>query len=70
MSPKMHLDDPQVFWKTILWTDETKVKLFGRYVSRYICHKSNTAFQKKNVIPTVKHGRGRVMVLQYLDDLL
>ena len=39
-----------------------KVELFGRCVSRYIWRKSNTAFQKKNIIPTVKHGGGSVMV--------
>ncbi len=57
---KKYLDYPQDFWTNILWTDETK--LFGRCVSRYIWHKTNTAFHKKNIIPTVKHGGGRVMV--------
>ncbi len=33
----------------------TKVELFGRCV---IWHKTNTAFYKKNIIPTVKHGGG------------
>ncbi len=42
--------------------DETKVELFGRCVSRYIWGKTNTAFHKKNIIPTVKHGGGSVMV--------
>ncbi|KAF7670306.1 hypothetical protein LDENG_00272020 [Lucifuga dentata] len=59
---KKHLDDPQDFWENILWTDETKVELFGRCASRYIWRKTNTAFQKKNIIPTVKHGGGSVMV--------
>ncbi len=53
---RKHLDDPQDFWENTLWTDETKVELFGRCVSKYICRKSNTAFQKKNIIPTVKYG--------------
>ncbi len=52
----------QDFWANILWTDETKVELFGRCVSRYIRHKINTAFQKKKIIPTFKHGGGSVMV--------
>ncbi len=42
--------------------DETKVELFGRCVSRYIWHKTNTGFHKKNIIPTVKHGGGSLMV--------
>ncbi len=60
--PKKYLDYPQDFWANILWTDETKVELFGRCVSRYIWRKTNTAFHKKNIIPTVKHGGGSVMV--------
>ncbi len=31
-------------------------------MSRYIWRKTNTAFHKKNIIPTVKHGGGNVMV--------
>ncbi len=58
---RKHLDDPEDFWENTLWTDETKVELFGRCVSHYIWRKSNTAFQKKNIIPTVKCG-GSVMV--------
>lgn len=26
---KMRIDNPQVFWEHVLWTDETKLKLFG-----------------------------------------
>ncbi len=59
---RKHLDDPQYFWENTLWTDETKVELFGRCVSHYIWRKSNTAFQKKNIIPTVKYGGDSVMV--------
>ncbi|KAK3552767.1 hypothetical protein QTP86_022344 [Hemibagrus guttatus] len=34
----------------------------SRSVSHYVWCKSNTAFQKKNIIPTVKYGGGSVMV--------
>ncbi len=60
--PKKYLDYPQDFWANILWTDETKVELFGRCVSCYIWRKTNTTFNKKNIILTVKHGGGSVMV--------
>lgn len=62
MFARKHLDDPQHFWENTLWTDETKVELYGRCVSQYIWRKSHTAFQKKNIIPTVKYGDGSVMV--------
>ncbi|GAA6067193.1 uncharacterized protein LOC117533128 [Tachysurus ichikawai] len=55
-------DDPQDFWENTPWSDETKVELFGRCVSRYIWCKSNTACQKQNIILTVKYGGGSVMV--------
>ncbi len=42
------------------WWDKSWT--FGRCVSCYIWHKSKTAFHKKNIIPTVKHGGGTVMV--------
>ena len=28
---KAHLDKPASYWKKMLWTDETKIKLFGLY---------------------------------------
>ncbi len=59
---KKYIDYPQDFWANILWTNETIVELFGRCVSCYIWHKTNTEFHKKNIIPTVKHGGGSVMV--------
>ncbi len=59
---KKYLNYPQDFWANILWTDATKVELFGRCVSCYIWRKTNTAFHKKNIIPTVKYGGGSVMV--------
>uniref|UniRef100_A0A8C1HQW0 Transposase n=1 Tax=Cyprinus carpio carpio TaxID=630221 RepID=A0A8C1HQW0_CYPCA len=59
---RKHLDDPQDFWENTVWSDETKVELFGRCVSHYVWRKSNTTFQKKNIIPAVKYGGGSVMV--------
>ncbi|KAI3363740.1 hypothetical protein L3Q82_001204 [Scortum barcoo] len=59
---KRYLDYPQDFWRNILWTDESKIDLFGRCTARYIWRKNGTAFDKKNIMPTVKHGGGSVMV--------
>ncbi len=59
---RKHLDYPQDFWENTLWTDETKVEHFGRCGVPLHLAKSNTAFQKKNIIPTVKYGGGSVMV--------
>lgn len=29
MFAKEHQDKPQSFWENVLWTDETKIELFG-----------------------------------------
>ncbi len=52
--------------KNILWTDETKVELFGRRLSRYIWRKPTQHFIKKIIMPTVKQGGGSVMVWGWL----
>ena len=39
----------------ILWSDETKIELFGLIAKRHIWRKPAT-------IPTVKHGGGRIML--------
>ncbi|MBN3278876.1 TCB1 transposase, partial [Polyodon spathula] len=61
---KKHLDDPQVFWNNILWTDESQVELFGQHGHHYFWRKLNTAFHSKNLIPAIKHGGGRAMILR------
>ena len=33
---KEHIDDPQDFWNNVLWTDESKVELFGLNEKRYV----------------------------------
>uniref|UniRef100_A0A9J7YV58 Transposase Tc1-like domain-containing protein n=1 Tax=Cyprinus carpio carpio TaxID=630221 RepID=A0A9J7YV58_CYPCA len=45
---RKHLDDPQDFWENTLWTDETKVELFGRCVSHYwtLHFKKRTSYQQ------------------------
>uniref|UniRef100_A0A3Q2CFB6 Tc1-like transposase DDE domain-containing protein n=1 Tax=Cyprinodon variegatus TaxID=28743 RepID=A0A3Q2CFB6_CYPVA len=57
-----HLDKPEAFWKSILWTDESKIELFGHNHRRHVWRKVNTEFKEKNLLPTVKHGGGNVKV--------
>lgn len=47
---KKHPDDLQDFWDHILWTDEAKVKLFGRPGSCYISSDSLLCAQLANLI--------------------
>lgn len=48
---KKHPADLQDLWVNILWTDGTNAELQGKFDSYYICHKTNTAFHKNNIIP-------------------
>ena len=50
------------FWEKVIWSDETKVELFGRNTVTNVRRKNGTAFQKHNTIPTVKIGGGSVMI--------
>ncbi len=59
---KTHYKSPKSMWENVLWSDETKVELFGHNSKRYVWHKNNTAHHQRNTIPTVKHGGGRIML--------
>ena len=58
---KLHLDTPRYFWNNVLWTDQTKVEMFG-HAQQHIWRKPNTAYQHKHRIPTVKLGGGGLMI--------
>ncbi len=58
---KTYVTKPQSFWENVLWTDETKVELFGKGHHGTVYRKRNEAFKEKNTVPTVKHGGGSKM---------
>ncbi|KAI4872899.1 hypothetical protein NFI96_027475 [Prochilodus magdalenae] len=57
-----HLEDSEADWFKVLWSDETKVEVFGANPTRNICRQDGTAYDPKNTIPTVKHGGGSIML--------
>ncbi len=56
----------QSFWENVLWTDETKVELFGKGHYGTVYRKRNEAFKEKNTVPTVKHRGSSKMFLGLL----
>uniref|UniRef100_A0AAZ3QV01 Transposase Tc1-like domain-containing protein n=1 Tax=Oncorhynchus tshawytscha TaxID=74940 RepID=A0AAZ3QV01_ONCTS len=52
---KRHLKDPQTMRNNILWSDGTKIKLFGLNAK---CH----VWRKPGIMPTVKHGGDSIML--------
>ncbi|KAK3557580.1 hypothetical protein QTP70_030511, partial [Hemibagrus guttatus] len=60
--PIRHLKDSQTMRNKILWSDATKIELFGLNGKRHVWRKPGTAHHLANTIPTVKHGGGSIML--------
>ncbi len=50
------------YWNYVLWSDETKINLFGSDGVKHVWRQSVEEYKDKCVLPTVKHGGGSVMV--------
>ena len=48
--------------QNILWSDETKIELFGLNAKRYVWRKPSTHYYPSNTIPTMKHDGGSIML--------
>ncbi len=46
----------------VLWSDETKINLFGSDGVKRVWRQPGEEYKDKCVLPTVKHGGGSVMV--------
>ncbi len=46
----------------VLWSDETKIELFGINSTRRVWRRRNAAYDPKNTIPTIKHGGENIML--------
>ncbi|KAI4902240.1 hypothetical protein NFI96_015028 [Prochilodus magdalenae] len=57
-----HLNDPEEEWEKVMWSDETKIELFGLNSTRHVWRKKNDEYNPKNSIPTVKHGGGNIIL--------
>ncbi|KAF2364436.1 Transposase Tc1-like [Trinorchestia longiramus] len=60
--PNDHLNKPAAFWNSVLWSDETKIELFGRNSTNHVWRQQNEKYKPKCTIPTVKFGGGLNMV--------
>uniref|UniRef100_A0AAY5KMK4 Tc1-like transposase DDE domain-containing protein n=1 Tax=Esox lucius TaxID=8010 RepID=A0AAY5KMK4_ESOLU len=57
-----HLDGPEEDWENVIWSDETKKNLFGKNLTHCVWRRKNAELHPKNIIPTVKHGGGNIML--------
>jgi hypothetical protein len=51
-----HWDKDHIFWRNVLWSDETKIELFDHNDHHCVWRENGEACNLKNTIPTVKHG--------------
>ena len=51
-----HGDKDGTFCRNVLWSDETKITLFGHNDHHYVWRRKGDSCKLKNTIPTVKHG--------------
>ncbi len=49
------------YWNQVLWSDETKINLFGSDGVKRVWRQPGEEYKDKCVLPTVKHGGGSVM---------
>ena len=55
-------DKDCTFWRNVLWSDETKIELFGHNNHRHVWRKKGEACKPKNTILTVKHVGVHIML--------
>lgn len=56
-----YLNEENMFWESVLFSDESKFNIYGSDGRGYVWRKNNEAL-KKNLRATVKHGGGGVLV--------
>lgn len=49
-------------WSRVLWSDETKINMFGSDGIKFVRRPAGKRFDHRFTMPTVKHGGGNVMV--------
>jgi len=59
---KLHVNQPDSFWENVIFSDESKFNIFGHDGPSKVWRKPNEALKEKNLISTIKHGGGNVMV--------
>ncbi len=63
---KQVAEDKQIkdmdYWKHVLWSDETKIHVFGSDGVKHVWRQPGEEYKDKCVLPTVKHGGGGVIV--------
>ena len=60
---RQHKEKENSFWERVLWTDESKIELFGHNYRNHGVRKNGEAYLPRNTVPTVKFGGGSILIL-------
>ncbi len=61
--PEDNLAKSMTYWNHVLWSEESKVNLFGSDGVQHVWRCLGEEYQESCALPTVKHGGGSIMVL-------
>ncbi len=59
---RAHADKDENYWDSILWSDETKINVFGTDGFKTAWRRKGEEYKEKCMVPTVKHGGGSVLM--------
>ncbi len=59
---RAHADKDEDYWDSILWSDETKINVFGTDGFKTVWRRKGEEYKEKRMVPTVKHGGGSVLM--------
>ncbi len=59
---RAHADKDEDYWDSILWSDETKINVFGTDGFKTVWRRKGEEYKEKWMVPTVKHGGGSVLM--------
>ncbi len=59
---RAHADKDEDYWDSILWSDETKINVFGTDGFKTVWRHKGEEYKEKCTVPTVKHGDGSVLM--------
>ncbi len=59
---RAHADKDEDYWDSILWSDETKINVFGTDGFKTVWRRKGEEYKEKCMVPTVKRGGGSVLM--------
>ncbi len=59
---RAHADKDEDYWDSTLWSDETKINVFGTDGFKTVWRRKGEEYKDKCMVPTVKHGGGSVLM--------